>query len=191
MPIIRRQLERIFSPVQKPVVSFKMKVDHTAPHDLPVLICDSSATVFALFPKDAPAAPIEFEGTYSNEPISASATPESFVLTRGKLIHRLAARAVLRDAEEHPEAGGTPEAIEEKFKPLALKYSLASKYTSFVAIEKRLEVTAESMKRVEVASAAPATSLDFFDSHIAPAAADISMTCSDMPTSSALYRGAE
>jgi len=58
------------------------------------------------------------------------------LLTSGKLVHQMAARRQIQDLEEeNPEY--VSEEIKEQISDLALKYGIASKYTSFVGVDKK------------------------------------------------------
>eukprot|EP01027_Heterolobosea_sp_BB2_P019716 GEZU01027745.1.p1 GENE.GEZU01027745.1~~GEZU01027745.1.p1 ORF type:complete len:365 (+),score=122.52 GEZU01027745.1:467-1561(+) len=63
--------------------------------------------------------------------------PEPVVFTSGNVVHRLAARALIKQLEkQQSESGSYPNAKDEIVR-LATRYCVASKYTSFVAVEQR------------------------------------------------------
>ena len=62
------------------------------------------------------------------------------VLEGGKYLHQLAARRRIRDIEESSAQAGSSEAIEE-IKQLSVKHGIASKYTSFIGVDKKTLVS--------------------------------------------------
>ena len=56
-------------------------------------------------------------------------------LTSGTLVHKMAARQAIQDLEEN--SGYVTNEIKEKITELALKHGIASKYTSFVGVDKK------------------------------------------------------
>jgi hypothetical protein len=72
---------------------------------------------------------------------------------RGTMIHRLAARAIIREIEEDPSI--SDENAKALIVPLAIKYSLASKYTSFMAEEDRSDPILETPELVTVPNEMP------------------------------------
>jgi hypothetical protein len=72
----------------------------------------------------------------------------------GSAIHRLAAMSIIRDletAENLEEATtGKPNTKKDDIVTRALEYSLASKHTSFVAVEERDEPVLDAMEKVDV-----------------------------------------
>ena len=56
-------------------------------------------------------------------------------LTSGKLIHQMAARKLIQDLEENSDY--MSDEINEEISDIALKHSIASKYTSFVGVDKK------------------------------------------------------
>jgi len=69
------------------------------------------------------------------------------IASAGTTIHRLAARGLVRDVENNnqPQLKSVSEALD-----LAIRYSIISKYTSFVVVEKRQDATEGSMQLREV-----------------------------------------
>lgn len=59
---------------------------------------------------------------------------------RGKVLHRLCARALIKQLEEKEQPD------EKAITDLAIKYSLGSRFTSFVAVEDRKEATSDGME---------------------------------------------
>ena len=62
------------------------------------------------------------------------------LLEGGKYLHQLAARRRIQDIEESPTQAGSSEAIEE-IKQLSVKHGIASKYTSFIGVDKKTLVS--------------------------------------------------
>jgi uncharacterized protein YegL len=71
------------------------------------------------------------------------------LVREGDLVHRLAARAAIRQWAATP---ASERKHENQITELALRYQLASKFTSFVAVEERTEATEGTMKTIDVAT---------------------------------------
>ena len=65
---------------------------------------------------------------------------DKHVLEGGKYLHQLAARRRIQDIEESPTQAGSSAAIEE-IKQLSVKHGIASKYTSFIGVDKKTLVS--------------------------------------------------
>jgi hypothetical protein len=58
------------------------------------------------------------------------------LLKSGKLVHQMAARRQIQDLEEE-NSEYVPDEVKEEISDIALKYGIASKYTSFVGVDKK------------------------------------------------------
>lgn len=94
--------------------------------------------------------------TSAGEKITFTASVDaSKGVVQGSSIHRLAATSIIRDLEsgenEIEKNGGKKDTHKDAIVERALEYTVASKHTSFVAIEERDEPVLDDMKKVDVA----------------------------------------
>jgi hypothetical protein len=156
-PMVERHLRRIFSPLKNVEIDWSgvRGLVHTTPSSFPPVISNAPLICYALFDgSDNAGGQVVLKGTTPkgeskqwqvNIDIASSTRP-------GRLINRLAARSSIRVLEDN----NTSSSIESKVVALATKYNLASKFTSFVAVEKRevQKQQEQQAERVDVPTAA-------------------------------------
>eukprot|EP01105_Mastigella_eilhardi_P026814 TRINITY_DN7916_c0_g1_i1.p1 TRINITY_DN7916_c0_g1~~TRINITY_DN7916_c0_g1_i1.p1 ORF type:complete len:1257 (-),score=266.49 TRINITY_DN7916_c0_g1_i1:1194-4448(-) len=175
VPRVRRQVRRICGTASQPRVTWSTPTVATpAPQTILPLIGGAALASFALVDaaKATEAVSATLQGAFLGKAFRVTGTA---VRTRGSLLHRLCARALIRDAGE----GGKELVVQ-----LATRYSLASQYTSFVAVEEREDATVESMQHVPVPTEQPKRQKPVATATVssaapaaAPAAATAAATC--------------
>ena len=113
-----------------------------------VLFDGSRMLSFKMFGKDEELKKVTIRAQAPDGPLSVTidVTPDCH-LESGKFLHQLAARRKIQEIEESVLYAGSTEQKAE-MKGLALKYGIASKYTSFVGVDKntRKDLAESSMK---------------------------------------------
>jgi poly [ADP-ribose] polymerase len=143
---VSRQLERSLCPsIEQLRVRWHSRGGCTvrAPRNLPSLFRGDRAVVFAMTDYCNRA---ELEAIVCGRELSSSVYTPELQFSTGTLVHRLAARAAIRDVEEAvlDERDGAAD-IREKadskaaMVALAIKFGLLSSWTSYVAVEERCE----------------------------------------------------
>eukprot|EP00294_Goniomonas_avonlea_P013028 CAMPEP_0114548258 /NCGR_PEP_ID=MMETSP0114-20121206/4886_1 /TAXON_ID=31324 /ORGANISM="Goniomonas sp, Strain m" /LENGTH=678 /DNA_ID=CAMNT_0001732837 /DNA_START=15 /DNA_END=2048 /DNA_ORIENTATION=- len=114
-----------------------------APHTLPPVFSGTRFTAFALLAPDAPL-PREVTVTAQSPdgPLVVTLPVEAAEVYHGDVVHRLAARTLIRDLEEgasHLHRAGarmpTDSEVKAEVVRLGVAFNLASKHTSFVAVD--------------------------------------------------------
>jgi len=160
---VMRQLGKALAPALTEV-----KVDwgglraRQAPHHLPPVFAGGRVLAYG-FLEDATGGEVSLSARGPKCPISFSLKVDPEYAHRGDLIGTLCARTMIRDLEEgmsplHDRRGSlqervTKDRVKEEIVQLGVTYGLASRETSFVAVEKRETPVAGEMelKRVPIA----------------------------------------
>lgn len=93
---------------------------------------------------------VSLVGDHNLKPVALKTSLNLESLRKGKILHRLCARELIRKLEN---AEGTPN--KAAIIALATTYNLASSQTSFIAVEERIESVTETMEAVEIPSQLP------------------------------------
>ena len=113
----------------------------------PGVIFDGSRMLaFKIFDKDETLANVTITAQAPDGPLTVSIPIDNnCYLTSGKLLHQMAARRQIQDLEENSAENSNymSDEIKEKISDLALKHSIASKYTSFVGVDKKTRKSLE------------------------------------------------
>jgi len=139
---ISNQLKHIFCSLEK--LDFRFNFDKSplsAPVKFNPVTAGDRVLVYALLEEDLKGT-VTLSGTLQDgKPYEIKLTCDvSNGFRLGKMIHRLAARAIIKDLQDK----NSPE---DSVLPLATTFCLASKYTSFVAVEERTEAEKEKIKQ--------------------------------------------
>ncbi|KJE94062.1 von Willebrand domain-containing protein [Capsaspora owczarzaki ATCC 30864] len=118
-----------------------------APFTVPPVFDGSRFLIFAFLKPGVPAPKqVTIHAISPDGPLEVALDVKEEETLEGNTIHRMAARTMIRDLEEgtsfmHQSTGGykraTDDAIKKEIVRLGTTYSLASRHTSFIAIEKR------------------------------------------------------
>lgn len=118
---------------------------HQAPYHVPPIFDNTHFLVYGMF--DGAAAhqlprAVKISAKSPDGPLTVELPLEAEKRIRGKLLHTLAARKMIQDLEEgrswmHDKTGARESAIENEIVRLGTTFGLASKFTSFVAVEER------------------------------------------------------
>ena len=100
-----------------------------------VLFDGSRMLAFKIFGNDEDLVNVTITAQAPDGPLTVSIPIDSnCYLTSGKLVHQMAARRQIQDLEEN--SNYLSDEIKEEISDIALKHSIASKYTSFVGVDK-------------------------------------------------------
>jgi uncharacterized protein YegL len=161
---VLRQLKRALKPA---LTDIKMdwgslkNVEQT-PFHLPPLFSGGRLVVYAFVPKDTKGETIvTLSAATAKGPFSTSVKVNFAETVDGDFICKLAAKSLIRDLEEgrsylHDNKGNLLTAktdVKKRIIELSVKHSLMSKYTSFVAVEKRKDAVQKEMKLRRIAPA--------------------------------------
>eukprot|EP00727_Mastigamoeba_balamuthi_P011101 m51a1_g6613 hypothetical protein (1277) ;mRNA; f:23176-27645 len=143
-PALHRHLRRMFASVGDVAVEWD-DVCSSTPRKYTSAAGGTCVVSYALL--ERPSAPVEvtLKGTFMSSQYAMTAVIDPSTAVKGGAIHRLCARSMIREMEV--ATTGTKDDQERAIVDLALKYSLASQYTSFVAVEHRNEAVSSSMIR--------------------------------------------
>jgi len=145
-PKLDRHVSRILHSSESKSLDWKfVRSDMTVPPLLPPVINDHVVFGFALMNEDE----YKTGGQVILGNTSSVSIPPNSSTSKGKMIHRLAAKWLIKQFE------GTGDSSESLVVPLATKYCIASKFTSFVAVEDREEKIEKTAELVKVPSAKP------------------------------------
>ena len=101
-----------------------------------VLFDGSRMLAFKIFDKDETLVNVTITAQAPDGPLTVSIPIDNnCYLTSGKLVHQMAARRQIQDLEEN--SSYLSDEITEEISDIALKHSIASKYTSFVGVDKK------------------------------------------------------
>ena len=101
-----------------------------------VLFDGSRMLAFKIFDKDETLVNITITAEAPDGPLTVSIPIDNnCYLNSGKLVHQMAARRQIQDLEEN--SSYLSDEITEEMSDIALKHSIASKYTSFVGVDKK------------------------------------------------------
>ena len=167
-PKVLRQFARLATPA---VLDVEVACDGAeaalrAPHRAPAIFNGEAGITYVRFPADRDVT-IRLSGTIDAKPVSWSVPVTVGGAGEGALLATLAARAAIRDLEEgtsalHDKPGGSArqgrrdERVKHEIVRIALAWHLASRETSFVAVERREAAgdrPAAVLRRVPVALA--------------------------------------
>jgi hypothetical protein len=122
-----------------------------------------SFTVFALIPPGAelPTGVVVEAVMQSGRLQTTIAVPPASMHLRGKMIHAMAARQAVQDlldgtSQLQLEANGSPEQVRKAVEQLGLQYSLATPYTSYVAVQEDGTVQCADSEMMAPTARAPA-----------------------------------
>ncbi|HSK09536.1 MAG TPA: hypothetical protein VK911_08160, partial [Vicinamibacterales bacterium] len=166
-PKILRQFARLGTPAVRDVkVEWAgAEVTLQAPHRPPSIFNGEAGTLYARFRQPRGQVTVTLRGQAEGKEVSWSLPVDAAAAEPGNVLATLAARAAIRDLEEGTNAlhdkrrgsaqgGRREDAVKKAIVALATTYRLASRETSFVAIEKReegAEQPAAELRRVPVA----------------------------------------
>merc|ERR1719433_22687 len=132
-PDIKSTKERTLLGFNKPVPKVTKK-NFSSPG---VLFDGSRMLSFKIFKNEETPKIVTITAQAPDGPLSVSIPiDEECVLNAGKLVHQMAARKQIQDLEEE-NSEYVSEEIKEQISAIALKYGIASKYTSFVGVDKK------------------------------------------------------
>ena len=101
-----------------------------------VLFDGSRMLAFKIFDKDETLVNITITAEAPDGPLTVSIPIDiNCYLTSGKLVHQMATRKLIQELEENSDY--MSDEINEEISDIALKHSIASKYTSFVGVDKK------------------------------------------------------
>lgn len=160
---VLRQLQKALAPALTGVkVDWGRMRVRQAPHHVPPVFAGGRVLVYGLL-EDATASEVTLSALGPKGPLSFSLRADPEYAQRGNLVGTLAARAMIRDLEDgmsplHDRRGSlqervTKDRVKEEIVRLGVTYGLASRETSFVAVEKReTQVQGEmELRRVPIA----------------------------------------
>ena len=147
---VMRQLSRALAPALTDVtVDWGGLAVTQAPHEVPPVFAEGRVLLFARLEKSAPAT-VTLKATGPGGPVSFSLPLDPAVASEGTLVATLWARRMIRDLEEgrspiHPRRGSQQaralglkdEAVKAEIVRLGTTFGLASRHTSYVAVEER------------------------------------------------------
>ena len=147
---VMRQLSRALAPALTDVtVDWGGLAVTQAPHEVPPVFAEGRVLLFARLEKSAPAT-VTLKATGPDGPVSFSLPLDPAVAPEGTLVATLWARRMIRDLEEgrspiHPRRGSQQaralglkdEAVKAEIVRLGTTFGLASRHTSYVAVEER------------------------------------------------------
>ena len=147
---VMRQLSRALAPAFTDVtVDWGGLAVTQAPHEVPPVFAEGRVLLFARLEKSAPAT-VTLKATGPEGPVSFSLPLDPAVASEGTLVATLWARRMIRDLEEgrspiHPRRGSQQaralglkdEAVKAEIVRLGTTFCLASRHTSYVAVEER------------------------------------------------------
>ena len=147
---VMRQLSRALAPALTDVtVDWGGLAVTQAPHEVPPVFAEGRVLLFARLEKAAPAT-VTLKATGPDGPVSFSLPLDPAVASEGTLVATLWARRMIRDLEEgrspiHPRRGSQQaralglkdEAVKAEIVRLGTTFGLASRHTSYVAVEER------------------------------------------------------
>ena len=147
---VMRQLSRALAPALTDVtVDWGGLAVTQAPHEVPPVFAEGRVLLFARLEKSAPAT-VTLKATGPDGPVSFSLPLDPAVASEGTLVATLWARRMIRDLEEgrspiHPRRGSQQaralglkdEAVKAEIVRLGTTFGLASRHTSYVAVEER------------------------------------------------------
>ena len=151
---VMRQLSRALAPALTDVtVDWGGLAVTQAPHEVPPVFAEGRVLLFARLEKAAPAT-VTLKATGPDGPVSFSLPLDPAVASEGTLVATLWARRMIRDLEEgrspiHPRRGSQQaralglkdEAVKAEIVRLGTTFGLASRHTSYVAVEERDQPT--------------------------------------------------
>ena len=151
---VMRQLSRALAPALTDVtVDWGGLAVTQAPHEVPPVFGEGRVLLFARLEKSAPAT-VTLKATGPGGPVSFSLPLDPAVASEGTLVATLWARRMIRDLEEgrspiHPRRGSQQaralglkdEAVKAEIVRLGTTFGLASRHTSYVAVEERDQPT--------------------------------------------------
>ena len=101
-----------------------------------VLFDGSRMLAFKIFGNDEDLVNVTITAQAPDGPLTISIPIDiNCYLTSGKLVHQMAARKLIQDLEENSDY--MSDEINKEISDIALKHSIASKYTSFVGVDKK------------------------------------------------------
>ena len=116
---------------------------HQAPYRVPPVFDSQHFLIYAMYSENKPPSTVKITAQSPDGPLVVELPVDPAKAIRGKLIHTLAARAMIRDLEEGrswmTELGYDVKSarVKEEIVRLGTKYQLASLHTSFIAVEER------------------------------------------------------
>uniref|UniRef100_A0A7S4NVN2 von Willebrand factor A domain-containing protein 5A n=1 Tax=Paramoeba aestuarina TaxID=180227 RepID=A0A7S4NVN2_9EUKA len=116
---------------------------HQAPFRVPPLFDSQHFVIYAMYSDNKPPSSVKITAESPDGPLTVELPVDVNKTIRGKLIHTLAARSMIRDLEEGSswmsELGYDVKSarVKDEIVRLGTKYQLASLHTSFIAIEER------------------------------------------------------
>jgi vault protein inter-alpha-trypsin-like protein/VWA domain-containing protein len=141
-----RQFGKLLSPAITDVrIEWKGVQATQAPMKVPPVFDGGRLLVYGLLREDCHGT-VELRGAGPSGPFSFEVPLDPTIATSGRTVVTLAARARIRELEESPEWAGArgsrqknaaPDRIREEIIALGTTYGLASRETSFVAVERR------------------------------------------------------
>ena len=116
---------------------------HQAPYRVPPVFDSQHFVIYAMYSENKPPTSVKITAQSPDGPLVVELPVDPTKAIRGKLIHTLAARSMIRDLEEGrswmTELGYDVKSarVKEEIVRLGTKYQLTSLHTSFIAIEER------------------------------------------------------
>lgn len=132
------------------------KLESQSPFRLPPLFGGSRLLVYMMYPNNEiqPHDVVMTAKTGASN-FKASAAVTSSAVMKGTMIHKMAAKSLIRDLEEqrsylHDDKGilikASNNELKQKIIEISIRHQIMSKHTAFVAVEKREEATEGEMK---------------------------------------------